>query len=365
MKTKASLLLRALCAALTLALAIGTAAPTASALTPRQEQALQSGQRSINNPEGTFNLPQPGFFLQPVQGDTLAAGQMLFANVLRQFLTGNADPKFAQVMAYAPVATRDDVLPPRRELSHRELLVAMFAAGGANNLYIALLETKRDDLYDVIAFYADRAGNVYWTSTGIEYDAEKGYIQSADDTGILLGFDFDLHNYVLRNPRSHFNKRFGFNIFFDMAAPLVLMDLDTLRFPFNYNGKDYMLQFWKGSYFLVANGAEVGIYEKPSGRPLQWDCSDTELEMTMQLYQKDDLFFEFGPYHSWWAAAFRYGNPLLMPVRSSKDLRLTGTILFEDEVMLDAFLASFEANRPAGMTGRAAGMLFAYDWQAG
>jgi len=364
MEKKIPLLLRTLYVALTLFLAIGLTAPMASALTPGQERALQSDQRSINNPEGTFALPRPGFIPQLVQGDSLAAGQMMVANALRQMLTGNADPEFTQIMAYAPVVKAGDPLPPRRDLSFPAVLKAILMEG-MNNLYIALMETGQPGHYDIIAFYVDWKGNAFWSGTGIEYDAKAGYIQSADDKGVILSFDFDMNNYVLRNPRDHINKIFGFNIIFDIASPLVLMHLDTLRFPFEYNGKDYMLQFWKGSYFLITNGGEVGIYEKPSGRPIQWDASDTELEMTMQLYQKDELFFEFGPYRTWWAAAFRYGNPVLMPIRTPKNLRLTGTILFEDQAMLDAFLASFEANRPANMTGQASGLLFEYDWQVG
>jgi len=364
MMKRISPLLRTLCVALALALTAGISAPAASALSPRQEQALQSGQRSINNPEGAFAVPRSGFFLRPFQKDSLAAGQMMAANAIRQFVTGRADPKFAQIMAYAPVATAGDALPPQRELSFTEVL-KMLLFEGIGNLYIALMETEQAGHYDVIAFYADRRGNTFRTATGLAYDANTGFLQAADDTGVLLGFDFDLNDYVLRIPRGHFNKRFGFNVLFDAASPLLLLHLDTLRFPFGHNGREYMIQFWKGSYLLFANGGEVGIYERPSGRPLHWDASGTELEMTMRLYQKEELFFEFGPYRTWWAAAIRYGNPVLMPVRTPRNLRLTGTILFEDRAMLEAFLASFEANRPANMTGQANGLLFEYDWQAG
>jgi len=290
---------------------------------------------------------------------------MIIANVLRQLLTGRAEPEFTQIMAYTPIVKAGDALPPQRELSFPDVLKAIFTAG-MNNLYIALQETPQEGLYNVIAFYADRKGEVFWTTTGILYDAETGFVQGAEDTGIWgTGYEFDLDQFMSRLPRNNSKRNLGFNIVMDWIAPVALMNLDTVRFPFDYDGKDWMIQFWKGSYYYLSNGAEVALYEKPAGRPLHWDCSDTELEMTMRLYQKDELFFEYGPYRTWWAAAFRYGNPFLMPLRTPKNLRLTGTILFEDKAMLNAFLASFEANKPANMTGHASGLLFGYDWKVG
>ena len=356
---------RTFCVLLVLCFMAVMASPMASALTSEQEKTLQSGQRSINNPKGTFSVPKSGSAFQIFQKDSLAAGQMIVSNLLRQLVTGHTDPEFTQIMAYAPLAKMGDDLPPQRELSFAKVLKALFTEG-MNNLYIVLLETEQENLCHVIAFYTNWKGDINWTTTGILYDAKTGVIQGADDTGVWgMGKAFDLDQFMSMETRGNSNRKYGFNVIFDWLTPLVLMNLQTLRFPFEYNDKDYMLQFWKGSYYVISDGAEVGIYERPKSRLLHWDASDTELEMTMKMYQKDELFYEYGPYRTWWTGAFRYGNPILMPVYTPKNLRLTGTILFEDTAMLGAFLASFEANRPANMTGRADGLLFEYDWQIG
>jgi len=364
MKKKYRAALRTLCVILAFCLAAITAAPVASALTAEQEQALQSGQRSLNNPQGTFTVPRldsSGLFHE----DSFPAVQMVFHNVLRQFITANAKPEFSRIMAYAPLVIADDVLPPQKQLDRLGMVKALLE--GMNHLYIALQETEQVNIYRVIAFFTNRKGEVFWTATGAVYDAESGFLMGADDTGLLgSGLEFDLDNFVARLSPGNTNKQFGFNVFFDILSPLALMFLETMRFPFEYNGKEYMIQFWKGSYFLISNGGEISIYERHLGRRLQWDASDTNnLAMTMQVYQKDQLFLDFGPYHTWWLGNFRFGSPFLLPVLSPKKLRLTGAITFEDPGMRDAFWASFQANKNDLFTGSMEDMVFSYDWQAG
>jgi len=199
-----------------------------------------------------------------------------------------------------------------------------------------------------------------------EYDRAAGLIRGTGEKGIFgTGFEIFTDDCLVRTTSDTWAKYFGYNIIYDHVSPCVLIFVDTLRFPFTYDGRDWMIQIWKGSYVVFFNGAEIGLYEKPSGRPAFWDASETMLEMSMRLYQGENLFFDYPPYTTWWACGFRSGNLCRTPIVSASQLRLTGTIRFEDQIMLDAFFSSFEANRPANMTGQTDGLLFEFDWLPG
>ena len=361
MQKKRRFLLRTLCAILSICLAAAMAAPMAHATTPGQEAALATGQRSINNPKGVFAVPEADTSLRLFHPETRQAARLIVDNTIEQFLNGSADAEAVQrILAYAPVVT-DGELPPRGDW---DSMLQYILENGMRNVYIALRETDSLSVYQILTLYSTRAGEVYWVPQGIEYDAATGWIYGTENDGILgIGFDYNVSKYMARSTPNAWLRPLGYNRLVDMAAPLLLTYLDTLRFPFEYEGRDWMIQFWKGLYG-PSNGAEIGLYEKPSGRPFFWDASGTMLDISMQLYQGDKLFFDYGTQRTWWTGGFRYGNFRRTPLVCPRQLRLTGAIAFEDQGMADAFLASFKENKGAYMTGSLDGLVFSFDWKA-
>ena len=49
---------------------------------------------------------------------------------------------------------------------------------------------------------------------------------------------------------------FGFGKIYDFVSPYLLLEYDYVRVFFEYEGKDWMIQMWKGNYF-ISNGGEV------------------------------------------------------------------------------------------------------------
>jgi len=349
-------------AALLLALCLAAAAaPMALATTPQEEAVLATGQRSMNKPEGVFTVPETPAGLRLFHPLTLRAGRLLLDNALEQLRTGQADPDaMRRIMAYAPIAM-DEELPPVQEWDDplRNMLEY-----GVRSIYIALRETDRPGVYQIVTLYYNRDGEARWAPQNIEYDSNTGWIYDTADIGLLgTGFDYNVVGYLVRATPDSWERSIGFNWLFDTLAPLLFVYVDGLRFTFSYNGHDWALWFWKGVY-LLSNGAEVGIYEKDPVRPLHWNASDTMLDISMKVYQGDTLFFDYGTQRTWWTGGFKYGSVRGTPLVRPKQLRLTGTILFEEQEMLDAFLVSFEENKPANMTGSAQGLLFSFDWAA-
>ncbi len=168
--------------------------------------------------------------------------------------------------------------------------------------------------------------------------------ESADKTVQILnacGFEYDDKQGIYYSSVNPWQKGFGFNIIYDMAAPLAGMNYSTERIYFNYDNKDWMIQIWKGQYGMTA-GAEIGIYNK-TDKIMQYDCVSEEefLEMSFVLYNQGEKMFERGPEKHWWLTGFKILN-IGVPLLLDMDM----TIKFPTKSMTDAFEAGLKkANR--------------------
>ena len=329
---------------------------------------MAAAQRSLSNPDDSFSLPEkPGSW--PFQRDTWNAGSLIFGSIFEQILTGRADPKtIMRLMEQAPLIKDGDELPPQGELWPKDL-PNLILTQGMRGIYIALRETPRPNEYQLVGFYNSRKGETRWTHIGATYNAESGLIHAAGGNngygtdGLLgLGYEYEAGQQLVRtNAIDSWHRRIGYSVFFDIFSPAAGTCLDTQRFPFEYKGKDYMVQIWRGVYSWFSNGGEIGIYEKPAGRPVFWDCSDTELDISMKIYRGGSELFDYGTQHTWWVGGFRVGN--WASLAAPRALGMTGSVAFEDPAMLAAFLASFEKNKSGGITGRVDGMKFSFEWR--
>ena len=168
--------------------------------------------------------------------------------------------------------------------------------------------------------------------------------QDADKTVQILnacGFEYDEKQGIYYSSINPWQKGFGFNFIYDMAAPIAGMNYSTERITFPYNGKDWMIQIWKGQYGMTA-GAEIGIYNK-TDKVMQYDCAseDEFLEMSFVLYNQGEEMFHRGPEKHWWLTGFKILN-VGVPILLDMDM----TIKFPTKSMADAFETGLKkANR--------------------
>jgi hypothetical protein len=349
------------------------------ASTPALEQAaLTSGQRSILHPEGSFALPedQSGKLFQAQSAE---AAKLILSITLDQFVSGSSDAEaLRRILAYAPLVQREE-LPPPLEVE-ASVLLQMLLSGGIHDMYVCLrycpeeelasLVPVRDSyppqgLYQFVAIFRTKEDAAAYIDVGIFYDPASCDVFSGDGQGAFYtGFEYEGDQFLVKAAEHGFQTRLGFNALYDLGAPLLGINLQTVRIPFHWDGLDWQLQLWKGTYLSTANGGEVGFYNKPASRLLpHYDCAELKLEMSMQLYHGATLLFDYETAPHWWMGAFQYTNALT-GVYPPRTLRQTGTILFKDEGMLAAFLESFERNRPGNLTGKTEGLLFTFDWAA-
>ena len=136
---------------------------------------------------------------------------------------------------------------------------------------------------------------------------------------------------------------FGFGRIYDLASPYILLEYDYVRVFFTYEGKDWMLQMWKGQYGLIFYGGEVGIYnrEQSENGISEWamyNCPGEDdwlsMEMTLWHEQLDGTWVreftrEYDKY--WWCTGFKNGT--LRQQEPADELRLEGRITFKDAEM--------------------------------
>ena len=160
----------------------------------------------------------------------------------------------------------------------------------------------------------------------------------------ILSYQYSyVDDYYYTNDKDAWQYNFGFGKIYDIASPYLLLEYDYIRVFFAYEGKDWMLQMWKGQYGLVFYGGEVGIYtrehdEKGVNEWTFFNCPAEEdwlnMEMTLWHEQLDgtwkrEFTREYDKY--WWCTGFKNGH--LRQEEPADELRLTGRITLKDAEM--------------------------------
>lgn len=146
------------------------------------------------------------------------------------------------------------------------------------------------------------------------------------------GFEYDQKQGIYYSTMEPLQRLFGYNFIYDMAAPRVGMIYSTERIKFNYNGKDWMIQLWKGQYGITA-GAEIGLYNK-TDKIMHYECASNDelIEMAFDFYNQGEYVFSRGPEKHWWLTGFKIFNS---GVGILIDLDIT--LKFPDVAMANAF----------------------------
>lgn len=198
--------------------------------------------------------------------------------------------------------------------------------------------------------------------TGAFYNPETKEFHGEDDKGICtIGFNFDIEDMVVYATVNSWMRSFGFCVEYDLfcyTTPIFFYN--TRRFKFDYDGREWMIQAWKGNY-LISNGAEVGLYNREAGSIGSfYNCAndDEMLEMTMELYHGDELILERGPQNHWWINGFRLSRELY----PAKELTLKTSIVMKDEEMVRAFTGAIDKNAFKDVEYKVDGLTVTFTW---
>ncbi len=211
--------------------------------------------------------------------------------------------------------------------------------------------------------FENSSGNPQVIKIGMYYDEKNRIIIGKNEQGAFgFGFDVDLKQKMMYASLDTWTRKLGFCSLYDAIAPALGVNYKTERIKFEYDGLDWMIQIWKGKYFAILSGAEMGIYNKPKERVVEfYDCIGDEdmLDMSMRLSKGNTVIFERGPEKHWWMNGFAVADIFNRP----EDLTLEGSILFEDEKMKQAFLSAFDkVCKEENISYTIDGMLISYIW---
>lgn len=166
----------------------------------------------------------------------------------------------------------------------------------------------------------------------------------------VLSYQYSyIDDYYYTNDKEAWQYNFGFGKIYDFASPYLLLEYDYIRIFFTYEGKDWMLQLWKGQYGMIFYGGEIGIYtrihsDEGIGFWTMFRCAAEEdwlkMEMTLWHQELDGTWnreFTRDYDYYWWCTGFKNGH--LRQEEPADELRLTGRITFKDEEMTELVTA--------------------------
>jgi hypothetical protein len=175
------------------------------------------------------------------------------------------------------------------------------------------------------------------------------------------GFDYEPDQDIIYSRMEPLQRKFGYAYGYDAAALGMSADIDCEPIFFDYDGKHWMIELWKGQYGLET-GCEVGVYTRGINstsaaytlldatvgrRPgdsvpshnLYYDCASDEdmLELSATLNRNGKALFKRGPEKHWWLTGFKWGV-----FSEPKELSVDVAITLKDEPMCQAFQAAIE-----------------------
>lgn len=148
-------------------------------------------------------------------------------------------------------------------------------------------------------------------------------------------------------------KLFGYTTFYDLSAPFFNMVFDYETIYFDYNGRTWLIEMWKGQYG-INSGCELGIYYADSlvspddYKNTLFHAVDEKdmLDISLKLNRKTKdgtypIRLGYLKYHHWWLTIFKIGV-----FSKPSQLFVNTSIRFKNFPMLYSFLDSFGATMP-------------------
>ncbi len=123
----------------------------------------------------------------------------------------------------------------------------------------------------------------------------------------IFGFAYDAEQDIFYSTKYPIQRIFGYNTLYDSGASPFGMYFLTHRIRFEHEGKEWMVQLWKGQYGVTVGG-EVGIYYREAGnfvRHFEAIADEDLVMMGFQLCKNDKPYLERGPEKHWWLTGFR------------------------------------------------------------
>lgn len=154
-----------------------------------------------------------------------------------------------------------------------------------------------------------------------------------------FGYSYVLSQDIFTSRLDAWQRDMGYCTLYDKAASHFRMIFDALPVYFNYRGKTWLLEFWKGQYGITTGG-EIGLYyadrivteEELDSTLFQAVDNPDMLTLSFVLYRKGCRIAALTGIH-WWLTSFNLGL-----FSQPSDLTMCASIDFPNGEMARAFL---------------------------
>jgi hypothetical protein len=156
-----------------------------------------------------------------------------------------------------------------------------------------------------------------------------------------FGFAYEPYQDIFYSLLNPWQRGLGYCRLYDEASAALSMIIDCEPIYFEYNGRRWLIEFWKGQYGMNTGG-EVGVYYT-TGPNLNipglfngtfFNCLKDEdcINMSFAFRKKGNLLFTRSGYH-WWLTGFKLGE-----FSKPSDLSMDIVLDLYDKRMASAFL---------------------------
>jgi hypothetical protein len=194
------------------------------------------------------------------------------------------------------------------------------------------------DIKDFIAFLSTGVQALLSEFTTDEPELKDSSIA---DTMATFGFKYGSVQDIFYSRYYAWQRFVGYCRLYDEASGPMSMVIDCEPIYFEYAGKRWMIEFWKGQYG-VTSGAEVGVYYTDrsdlkipgvfSGTFYNCVRDEDMLDMSFSLMKKGQRLFRRSAKH-WWLTGFKLGE-----FSQPSELAMNISITLKDDAMTRAFL---------------------------
>lgn len=173
-------------------------------------------------------------------------------------------------------------------------------------------------------------------SAAVELDGIRNMIAKT-------GYAYDPAQNIFYSTMNQWQRSYGYCSLYDEAATPIGIVIDSEPIRFEYAGKKWLIELWKGQYGITLGG-EIGIYNTAgpdltipgvfNGTFYNSVADEDTLNMAFTLVRDDKVLFEIDEKH-WLLGGFVLGE-----YAKPSELRMEASIELKDEVMANAFLAA-------------------------
>lgn len=153
------------------------------------------------------------------------------------------------------------------------------------------------------------------------------------------GFAYNYKEDYFYARKDCWQREAGYCRLYDEGSPLFNMIMDCEPITFNYAGKRWLIELWKGQYGITT-GAEIGVYntsgedihsERFTGTFYEAISDDEQLDMSFILFKNGKKLLKRRAHH-WWITAFKLGE-----FSEKESLVMNAKIKFPNDSMCKAF----------------------------